>query len=207
MGAVGTRIAPRPPHRSRRALLTHRALIEGRTRSAFGVLGTHTAPIRGLTASVTCHIRLCVRDMRCCLPFLRSAAFPPPSPPPILLGLVRGFIGTMQPSDSSCLPGGLRSMELPRQARNRHHDYGQHEASQVPYKGRSHVHGVSDCARLLIRKPVARRGCCLLVSELDRHLEIRPVSQLNTQPVVSPVNASSWPSRAALASLGAGAAG
>jgi hypothetical protein len=34
------------------------------------------------------------------------------------------------------------------------------EVSQVPYKGRLHVHGVSDCARLLIRKPFARRGCC-----------------------------------------------
>src|SRR5262249_9130572 len=29
--AVGTRIAPRPPHRSRRALLTHRAPPSGRT--------------------------------------------------------------------------------------------------------------------------------------------------------------------------------
>jgi len=44
-------------------------------------------------------------------------------------------------------------------------------------------------------------------TERRQHLEIRPVSQLNTQPVVAPVNASSWPSRAALASLGAGAAG
>ena len=39
-------------------------------------------------------------------------------------------------------------------------------------------------------------------AERRQHLEIRPVSQLNTQPVVSPVNASSWPSRAAPASLG-----
>ncbi len=31
MVAVGTRIAPRPPHRSRRALLTHRAPPSGRT--------------------------------------------------------------------------------------------------------------------------------------------------------------------------------
>ena len=82
------------------------------------------------------------------------------SPPPLSLGIVRGFIGTMQPSDSSCLPAELRSVELPRQARNRHHGYGQHEASQVPYKGRLHVHGVSDCARLLVRKPVARGGYC-----------------------------------------------
>jgi hypothetical protein len=32
-------------------------------------------------------------------------------------------------------------------------------------------------------------------TERDRHLEIRPVSQLNTWPVVSPVNASRYPSR------------
>ena len=31
------------------------------------------------------------------------------------------------------------------------------EVSQVPYKGRLHVHGVSDCARLLVRKPLAGR--------------------------------------------------
>src|ERR1700682_3460269 len=31
MVAVGTRISPRPPHRSRRALLTHRAPPSGRT--------------------------------------------------------------------------------------------------------------------------------------------------------------------------------
>src|SRR5262245_39376188 len=34
-------------------------------------------------------------------PFPRPAAVPPPSPPPIPLGFVRGFIGTMQPSDFS----------------------------------------------------------------------------------------------------------
>src|SRR5262245_47221149 len=38
------------------------------------------------------------------------------------------------------------------------------EVSQVPYKGRLHVRGVSDCARLLVRKPFARGGCCLLFS-------------------------------------------
>src|SRR5712672_1276555 len=42
-------------------------------------------------------------------------------------------------------------------------------------------------------------------AELDRHLGIRPVSQLNTWPVVSPVNASRLPSRAEpRASLGVG---
>jgi hypothetical protein len=37
MVAVGTRIAPRPPHRSRRALLTHRAPPSGRTSVARGL--------------------------------------------------------------------------------------------------------------------------------------------------------------------------
>src|ERR1700751_3318488 len=46
--------------------------------------------------------------------------------------------------------------------------------------------------------------CCLLVSELDRHLEIGPVSQLDTWPVVSPVNPSPRPSRDAVHHLGSG---
>jgi hypothetical protein len=81
------------------------------------------------------------------------------------------------------------------------------EVSQVPTKGLLHVHGVFDCARLLVAKPFQREDVAFSSTARDRHLGIRPVSQLNTQPVVSPVNASSWPSRAALASLGAGAAG
>ena len=45
-------------------------------------------------------------------------------------------------------------------------------------------------------------------TERDRHLGIRPVSQLNTWPVVSPVNASRLPSRAEpRASLGVGVVG
>src|ERR1700680_4060849 len=45
--------------------------------------------------------------MRCCLPSLRPAAFPPLSPPPIAVGFVRCFNGTMQPSDSSSVPRQL----------------------------------------------------------------------------------------------------
>ena len=80
---------------------------------------SRTFPIRGHAAAVTCQFRLCVRDMRSDAPFLRPTAFPPPSPPPMLLGFVRGFLGTMQSSDSSYLPAGLRSVELPRLARDR----------------------------------------------------------------------------------------
>jgi hypothetical protein len=48
------------------------------------------------------------------------------------------------------------------------------------------------------------RRCCLLVNGMRRHLGIRPVSQLNTWPVVSPVNASRRPSRDAAHQSGSG---
>ena len=47
-----------------------------------------------------------------CAPSLRPAAFPPPSPPPMSLGFVRGFTGTMQPSDSSPVPRQLRLLDF-----------------------------------------------------------------------------------------------
>src|ERR1700737_1173818 len=50
--------------------------------------------------------------MRRCLPSLRPAAFPPPSPPPISVGFVRCFNGTMQPSDSSSVPRQLRLLHF-----------------------------------------------------------------------------------------------
>ena len=50
--------------------------------------------------------------MRCCLPFLRPAAFPRSSPPPISVGFVRCFNGTMQPSDSSSVPRQLRLLDF-----------------------------------------------------------------------------------------------
>jgi hypothetical protein len=65
------------------------------------------------------------------------------------------------------------------------------EVSQVPTKGCLHVRGVFDCARLLIAKPFQREDVAFSTTARDRRLGIRPVSQLNTQPEVSPVNASS----------------
>src|SRR5260370_13812227 len=50
--------------------------------------------------------------MRCCLPSLRPAAFPPPSPPPISVGFVRCFNGTMQPPVSSSVPRQLRLLDF-----------------------------------------------------------------------------------------------
>jgi hypothetical protein len=82
------------------------------------------------------------------------------------------------------------------------------EISQVPTKGHHHVHMGSTTARGSSSASHLRgEDVAFRPTERRQHLEIRPVSQLNTQPVVATVNASSWPSRAALASLGAGAAG
>ena len=160
----------------------------------------------GLAASVTCLFRRCVRGMRCNSPSPRPAAFPPPSPPPMSLGIVRGFTGTMQPSDfsSACMPivRLLPSWAGPACVPDTD------EISQVPTKGRHHVHMGSTTARGSSSASHLRgEDVAFRPAERRQHLGIRPVSQLNTQPVVSPVNASSWPSRAALASLGAGAAG
>ena len=48
-----------------------------------------------------------------CSPSLRSAAFPPPSPPLVPTSFVRGIPGTMQPSDSSPLPRRFRLPDFP----------------------------------------------------------------------------------------------
>ena len=157
---------------------------------AFGVLGTHAAPIRGLAASVTCLFRRCVRDMRCNLPSPRPAAFPPPSPPPMSLGIVRGFTGTMQPSDfsSACMPivRLLPSWAGPESWPDTD------EISQVPTKGRHHVHMGSPTARGSSSASHLRgEDVAFRPTERRQHLGIRPVSQLKTQPVVTPVNASS----------------
>ena len=108
--------------------------------------------------SVTCLIRRCVRGMRRSSPSPQPAAFPPPSPPPMSLGIVRGFTGTMQPSNSSsaCMP----IVRLWPSWAGPTCQPDTDEVSQVPTKGRLHVRGVFDCARLLVRKPVARGGCC-----------------------------------------------
>src|SRR5580700_4071905 len=50
--------------------------------------------------------------MRCGLPSLRPAAFPPPSPTPISVGFVRCFNGTTQPSDPSSVPRQLRLLDF-----------------------------------------------------------------------------------------------
>jgi hypothetical protein len=116
--------------------------------------------------------------MRCNSPSPRPAAFPPPSPPPMSLGIVRGFTGTMQPSDfsSACMPIVRLLPSWAGPACGPETD----EISQVPTKGRHHVQMGSPTARgsssasRLRGEDVAFRP-----TERRQHLGIRPVSQLN----------------------------
>src|SRR5262245_56899338 len=136
-------------------------------------------------------------------PSPRPAAVPPPSPPPILFGFVRGFIGTMQPSDFSSAYMPIVRL-LPSWAGPECWP-DTDEISQVPTKGLHHVHMGSPTARGSSSASHLRgEDVAFRPTERRQHLEIRPVSQLHTQPVVSPVNASSSALRLALASLGAG---
>jgi hypothetical protein len=82
------------------------------------------------------------------------------------------------------------------------------ETSQVPRKELRHVHKVSDCARFFPCKPFAMGRCCLLSSaERDRHLGIRPVSQLNTWARGLPCERFTSALAGRRASLGVGADG
>src|SRR5215475_14248108 len=90
------------------------------------------------------------------------------------------------------------------------HEPGRHalpvtdEASQIPCKELLHVHKVYDCARFSHTSQYAMGDIAFSSAARDRHLGIRPVSQLNTWPVVSPVNASRRPSRDAAHHSGLG---
>jgi len=192
MVAVGAAVASRPPHRSRRALLTHRAPPSGRTPAARG-LKTACAPAhsrqsdrRGNSAQCPNHGRLSAVPLGCG-PSLHDLRRKLPSivrSLPRYYDLIRLLIRVHARRTAIAFPS--RPGISP----------GTGETSQIPRKELLHVHKVSDCARFVPCKPIRHGRCCLLVSELDRHLGIRPVSQLDTRPVVSPVNASRLPSRA-----------
>src|SRR5215471_14298595 len=78
-------------------------------------------------------------------PSPRPAAVPPPSPPPMPVGFVRGFIGTMQPSDFSSAYMPIVRL-LPSWAGPECWP-DTDEISQVPTKGLHHVHMGSPTAR------------------------------------------------------------
>src|SRR6266481_1270378 len=204
MVAVGTLITERPPHRSRRALLTHRAPPSGRTwgdtrfEPACAPAHSRQSDRRGSSAQCPNHGRLSavplgggpsLHDLRRKLPsFVRSL--------PRYYDLIRLLIRVHARRTASAFPS--------RPGTNP----GTGETSQVPRKELLHVHKVSDCARFSHASQYAMEDVAFSSAVRDRHLGIRPVSQLNTWPVVSPVNASRLPSRAEpRASLGVGVVG
>src|SRR5712691_2594229 len=99
MVAVGTRITPRPPHRSRRALLTHRALPSGQTSASHGF---ETACLRRTAANrIDVASRLSVRTTAACRLFPSGEALPSTTSAGSCLPLFGRFLGTTASSDFS----------------------------------------------------------------------------------------------------------
>src|SRR6202158_6077866 len=199
MVAVGTRIAPRPPHRSRRALLTHRAPPSGRT-SAHGL--KPPAVRRTAANRIDVVTRLSVRTTAACRLFPSGEALPSTTSAGSCLPLFGRFVGTTTSSDfSSAYMLGVRL--LPSRAGPARVRAGvrppRFRAKNFPTCTRSPTARGSAHASQYAMGDVAFSS-----TERDRHLEIRPVSQLNTWPVVSPVNASRRPSRDAAHHSGSG---
>ena len=111
--AVGTGVTSRPPRRSRRAAFPHRAPAGSQTWSMFGAWAAHTVSTRGPMPQGTCLIRLCVRGMHRHRPLPPAGSLPSTPSAAAPRGLVRGFIGTMDPSDSSDLPIRLWLLAFP----------------------------------------------------------------------------------------------
>ena len=98
MVAVGTS-APRPPHRSRRALLTHRAPPSGRASAARGL---NPSAVRRTAANrIDVATRLCVRTTAVRQLFPLGEALPSPTSAGSCLPLFDRFISTMASSDFS----------------------------------------------------------------------------------------------------------
>src|ERR1700730_3849597 len=95
--AVGTRITPRPPHRSRRALLTHRAPPSGRT-SAARVLKPH-ALRRTAANRIDVAFRLSVRTTAAYRLFPSGKALPSTTSAGSCFPLFGRFLGTTPSSD------------------------------------------------------------------------------------------------------------
>src|SRR5262250_3226818 len=200
MVAVGTLITERPPHRSRRALLTHRAPPSGRT-SAARSLKPH-AHQRTAANRIAVVSRLSVRTTAACRLFPSGEALPSTTSAGNCLPLFGRFLGTTASSDfSSAYMLGVRL--LPSRA-------GPALVRARVRPPRFRAKNFSTCTR----SPTARGSShashspwddvAFSSTERDRHLGIRPVSQLNTWPVVSPVNASRRPSRDAAHHSGSG---
>jgi hypothetical protein len=150
--------------------------------------------------------RLSVRTTAACRLFPSGEALPSTTSAGSYLPLFDRFLGTTTSSDfSSAYMLGVRL--LPSRA-------GPARVRARVRPPRFRAKNFSTCTR----SPTARgsshasqyamEDVAFSSAVRDRHLGIRPVSQLNTWPMVSPVNASRLPSRAEpRASLGVGVVG
>jgi hypothetical protein len=153
-------IAHRPPHRSRRALLTHRLLPRVERQMVVGDTDATSGAHPPFRSTQRAGPESGLRRPDGCSPWLRPfPSRPPPgaSPRCSAASTVLWPHPTSQPRPCSAC-GLWPSRAGPSQCS------GVDEISQVPYKGRLHVHGVFDCARSLHGKPIRRGGCCLLFS-------------------------------------------
>jgi len=109
--AVGTGVTSCPPRRSRRAAFPHRAPVEGQTRPAFGAWAP--VPVRGRRLSGDMRIPALGPEHALALALPSTGRLPSTlSATSPSAGVVRGFIGTMQPSDSSYLPRQRRPSDF-----------------------------------------------------------------------------------------------
>src|SRR6266852_8897456 len=99
MVAVGTLITERPPHRSRRALLTHRALPSGQTSAAHG-FETACAPAHSRQSDRRGSSAQCPNQAACRL-FPSGEALPSTTSAGSCLPLFGRFLGTTASSDFS----------------------------------------------------------------------------------------------------------
>src|SRR5712671_277388 len=191
-------VSPRPLH-------LHRISSLGSN-----VGGTHGLEPHALRRTAANRIdvaaRLSVRTTAACRLFPSGEALPSTTSAGSCLPLFDRFHGTMASSDfSSAYMLGVRL--LPSRA-------GPARLRARVRPPRFRAKNFSTCTR----SPTARgsshasqyamEDVAFSSAVRDRHLGIRPVSQLNTRPMVSPVNASRLPSRAEpRASLGVGVVG
>ena len=170
-------------------------------------LAAHGRPIRRRAASVTRNTRRCVRNVRHGFAFPSTGRLPSTLSATDLSSVLFEASSVLcsrptphpraRPSCGCCLHGPVRCVDRTRMRSPR---FRTKDVSTC--MGSSTARGSSSTSHL--------RGEDVAFSstERDRRLGIRPVSQLNTQPAVSPVNASRLPSRTETrASLGAGAVG
>src|ERR1700726_4349349 len=121
MVAVGTAVTSRPPHRSRRALLTHRAPPSGRTSAARGL--KPPAVRRTAANRIDVVTRLSVRTTAACRLFPSGEALPSTTSAGSYLPLFGRFVGTTTSSDfSSAYMLGVRL--LPSRAGPARHESG-----------------------------------------------------------------------------------